>query len=77
MAKRGAKSIFENKQKLVAALKGIKGHEGYAEPSRYHKMQMAEQGLVQFEIIQTGTRGRPQHKAKLTSRGQAYVNFAK
>ena len=77
MAKRGAKSIFENRDKLVAALKAIKGAEGYAEPSRYHKVQMADRGLIQFDTVQTGGRGRPALKARVTRLGQSYINFAR
>ena len=75
MAKRGAKSILENKVKLVAALKAIKGHEGYAEPSRYHKQILAENELIRFDTIKTGRRGRPSQSARVTARGQALINF--
>jgi hypothetical protein len=77
MAKRGAKSIFEKREKLVAALKGIKGAEGFVKPSRFIQMQMAERGLIQFDTVQTGTRGRPALKARVTRLGQSYINFAK
>jgi hypothetical protein len=79
MAKRGAKSIFdtENRSKLVDALKAIKGVEGYAQPSRYHKIQMAERGLIEFDTVKTGGRGRPAKKARVTRKGQSYINFAK
>ena len=79
MAKRGAKSIFDadKKDKLVDALRAVKGMEGYAEPSYYHKRQMAEQGLIRFDVVKTGGRGRPQHNARVTSKGQALINFAK
>ena len=79
MAKRGAKSIFDaaNKGKLVDALKAIKGVEGFAQPSRYHKIQMAERGLIQFDTVHTGGRGRPALKARVTRLGQSYINFAK
>jgi len=75
MAKRGAKSIFESKQKLVAALKAVKGMEGYAEPSYYHKRQMAERDYIAFDVVKTEGRGRPQHRARVTARGQALINF--
>lgn len=75
MAKRGAKSIFENKTKLVAALKAVKGHEGYAEPSYYHKRQLAEQNLIAFDVVKREGRGRPQHRARVTARGQAMIDF--
>lgn len=75
MAKRGAKSIFENKGKLIAALKAVKGHEGYAEPSYYHKRQLAERDLIAFESVKSEGRGRPQHQARVTARGQAMINF--
>lgn len=79
MAKRGAKSIFDaaNKGKLVAALKGVKGTEGFVKPSRFIQMQMAECGFIEFDTVQTGTRGRPAHAARLTRLGHSYVNFAK
>ena len=75
MAKRGAKSIFEKKTKLVSALKAVKGQEGYAHPSRYHLHQMADAGLLRFEDVKTGGRGRPRQVALVTSRGQALINF--
>jgi len=75
MAKRGAKSIFENKGKLVSAPKGIKGAEGYAEPSYYHLRQMAERDLVAFDVVKRAGRGRPRHCARVTARGQALINF--
>ena len=75
MAKRGAKSIFENKQKLVSALKAVKGMEGYAEPSYYHKRQMAERDYIAFVVVKREGRGRPQHRARVTSKGQALINF--
>ena len=79
MAKRGAKSIFDtaNKGKLVTALKGIKGTEGFVKPSRFIQMQLAERGMIEFDTIQTGTRGRPALKARVTRLGQSYINFAK
>lgn len=79
MAQRGAKNIFDaaNKAKLVAALKGIKGAEGFAQPSRFIQMQLAERDLIRFEVVQTGTRGRPAHKAAVTRTGQCIINFAK
>ena len=77
MAKRGAKSIFDatNKQKLVDALRAVKGTEGYAEPSRYHKQLMADAGLIAFDTVRTGGRGRPPQQARVTARGQALINF--
>jgi len=77
MAKRGAKSIFDaaSKGKLVAALKAIKGMEGYAEPSYYHKRQLAEQNYIAFDAVKTGARGRPQYRARVTNKGQALINF--
>lgn len=77
MAKRGAKSIFDaaNKHKLVRALKAIKGMEGYAEPSYYHKRQLAEADLIAFDAVKREGRGRPQHRARVTARGQAMINF--
>lgn len=75
MAKRGAKSIFENKAKLVSALKAIKGAEGYAAPSYYHLRQMADRDLVAFDVVKHKGRGRPRHQARVTARGQAMINF--
>jgi hypothetical protein len=77
MAKRGAKSIFEKRKKLIAALKAIRGTEGYAQPSRYHKIQMAERGLIRLEPAETGLRGRPALVAQITRLGQSYINFEK
>jgi len=79
MAKRGAKSIFDadKKDRLVDALRAVKGMEGYAEPSRYHKVLMADAGLIAFDTVKTGGRGRPQLKARVTARGQAMINFAR
>lgn len=78
-AKRGAPSITDarSKGKLLAALKGIKGVEGYAEPSYYHKRQLADAGYIGFETVKTEGRGRPRHTAKLLPKGHATVNFAK
>lgn len=75
MAKRGAKSIFENKAKLVQALKAIKGMEGYAQPSYYHLRQLADRNYIQFDTVKTEARGRPRHQARVTARGQAMINF--
>ena len=76
-SKRGAPSIFDRKDKLLAALKGIKGMEGYAEPSYYHKRQLAEAGYVGFVAVKQEGRGRPRHNTKLTPKGQAVINFAR
>lgn len=78
-AKRGAPSITDtrSKGKLLAALKGIKGTEGYAEPSYYHKRQLADAGYIGFVTEKSEGRGRPRHTAKLTPKGHATVNFAK
>lgn len=77
--KRGAPSITDtrNKGKLLAALRGIKGQENYAEPSYYIKQQLADAGYIGFETKKLAGRGRPRHIAKLTPRGQATVNFAR
>ena len=77
---RGAPGIFErrSKEKLVAALKGVKGIEGFKQPSYYIKKQLAENGYLEFyKDPESSGRGRPQHLAKLTARGHATVNFAK
>jgi len=77
--KRGAPSIFDsrNKDKLLAALRGIKGQEGVRAPSYDLQRQLADAGDVGVEIVKQEGRGRPKHRAKLTPRGQATVNFAR
>lgn len=79
MAKRGAKSIFEAEKRnaLIAALRAVKGIEGNTLPSRFLQKQMEERGLIAFDTVKSGGRGRPQHVAKVTPKGQAYINFAK
>jgi predicted ArsR family transcriptional regulator len=46
-------------------------------PSRFLQKQLEERGLIAFDTVKSGQRGRPQHVAKVTSKGQAYINFAK
>ena len=77
---RGAPSITDprNKTKLVEALKGIKGIEGYAEPSYHIKRQLAEAGYMKFvKGAPNGGRGRPANIAQLMPKGHAVVNFSK
>ena len=76
---RGAPSILDprNKQKLVSALKGIKGAEGHEAPSRYVLHVLADADMVRFEKVKGEGRGRPALVPQLTSRGHAIVNFAR
>lgn len=76
---RGAPSILDprNKQKLVSALKAIRGTEGHAMPSRYVLHVLADADMVRFQNVKGTGRGRPAKVAQLTSCGQAIVNFAR
>lgn len=74
--KTGRPGVMDDRGRTVAALKGIRGVEGYAEPSRYIKMKLAEAGLISFAKAEpTGSRGRRPYVATLTPKGHATVNF--
>ena len=76
--KRGPKGVLEDRTKLVAALRGIRGAEGYDRPSRFIRLKLADAGFVTIVPGETdGTRGRPADVVKLTPRGHAVVNFAR
>ena len=76
--KRGPASVLEDRTKLVAALRGIRGTEGYVRPSRFVRLKLAEAGYITIVPGESdGTRGRPAYITKLTPRGNAVVNFAK
>lgn len=68
-AKRGAKPIFEKPETLMSALRAIRGDADGKMPSRYHQHLLVDAGLVMFESIQTGKRGRPQLIPHLTADG--------
>jgi hypothetical protein len=72
-SKRGAKPIFEKRDTLIRALRAIKHGdiEGANMPSRYHQHRLADAGLVMFETVQSGKRGRPQLIPHLTREGVA------
>ena len=67
--KRGAKEIFEKRDALVRALRAIKHGKVETMPSRYHQHRLAEAGLIAFEQVQSGKRGRPQMIPHLTREG--------
>ena len=71
--KRGRKAIFEKRDELVRALRSIQKQEqeGVKLPSRYVQMRLADAGLVQFDTVKTGGRGRPRKVAELTQEGVA------
>ena len=75
--KAGRPATLSDKQRTVNALRGIRGVEGYTEPSRYIKLKLADAGLITFVHVKKGGQGRPEHMAKLTPRGNAMVNFSK
>lgn len=76
--KTGRPSIFDNRAKLADALRGVKGVEGYSEPSRFIKLKLADAGYISITPGKSdGTRGRPAYVVKLTPRGHAAVNFAR
>jgi len=68
-AKRGPKEIFEKTAKLQAALRAIAAGNSEATPSRFLLKRMEDRGLVAFESVQTGGRGRPAHTPVLTEFG--------
>ena len=76
--KPGRPSIFDDRAKLTDALRGVKGVEGYSEPSRFIKLKLADAGYITIIPGKSdGTRGRPAFVTKLTARGHAVVNFAR
>ena len=76
--KRGPKGVLEDRAKLVDALRGVRGMEGYTRPSRFIRLKLADAGYITiFPGEADGTRGRPADVVKLTARGHAVVNFAK
>ena len=69
-AKRGPKEIFEKSAKLRKALAAVKnGAEGESMPSRFLLKRMEDRGMIAFEVVQTGGRGRPAHYPHLTAIG--------
>jgi hypothetical protein len=69
-AKRGPKEIFEKSAKLRKALTAVKnGAEGESMPSRFLLKRMEDRGMIAFEVVQTGGRGRPAHYPCLTAIG--------
>ena len=71
--KRGRKAIFEKRDELVRALRSIQKQEqeGVKLPSRYVQMRLADAGLVQFDTVKTGGRGRPRKVADWYDAGGA------
>jgi hypothetical protein len=69
----GRKAIFEKRDELVRALRSIEKQEqeGVKLPSRYIQMRLADAGLVQFNTVKTGGRGRPRRVAELSQEGVA------
>lgn len=70
-SKRGRKEIFEKRDTMVRALRAIKHGKTETMPSRYHQHRLADAGLVMFETVQSGKRGRPQLIPHLTREGVA------
>ena len=69
-AKRGPKEIFEKSAKLRNALNAVKmSAEGEAMPSRFLLKRMEDRGMIAFDVIKTGGRGRPAHQPRLTDFG--------
>ena len=68
-AKRGPKEIFEKTAKLQSALRAIAAGRDENIPSRFLLKRMEDRGLVAFETVQTGGRGRPAHTPVLTQHG--------
>ena len=73
-ATRGRPSTVATSKQRAAHLQSIV--EGNA-PSRFIVMQLADAGLVQFEPVQTGTRGRPKHTTVLTGKARSLLALAK
>jgi len=71
VTKRGRKEIFEKRDQLVRALRSIQNRdaEGVELPSRFIQMRLADAGLIAFEDVKTGGRGRPRKVAALTDEG--------
>ena len=73
-AKRGPKEIFEKSAKLRKALAAVnKGAESESMPSRFLLKRMEDRGMIEFEVVQTGGRGRPAHYPYLTDIGKAIL----
>jgi hypothetical protein len=73
-AKRGPKEIFEKSAKLCNALAAVKrGAEGEEMPSRFLLKRMEDRGMIDFEVVQTGGRGRPAHRPYLTDIGEGVL----
>jgi hypothetical protein len=71
---RGRPATLETGKQRAAVLATI-GTEN--EPSRFIKMQLAEAGLIAFEPVQTGSRGRPALQAVVTGKGRSLLNLSK
>jgi hypothetical protein len=74
-AKRGPKEIFEKSVKLRNALNAVKqSAEGEAMPSRFLLKRMEDRGMINFDIVPSGGRGRPAHQPRLTDFGAGCLN---
>jgi hypothetical protein len=73
-AKRGPKEIFQKSAKLQNALRTVKRNSSEEEmPSRFLLKRMEDRGLIAFDVVQTGERGRPAHYPYLTDVGAEYL----
>jgi len=69
-AKRGPKEIFEKSAKLRKALNAVKqSAEGESMPSRFLLKRMEDRGMIAFDVVKSGGRGRPAHQPRLTDFG--------
>ena len=74
-AKRGPKEIFEKSAKLRKALNAVKqSAEGESMPSRFLLKRMEDRGMIAFDVVKSGGRGRPAHYPRLTDFGAGCLN---
>jgi hypothetical protein len=70
---RGRPAEVETSKQKAALLQRIGTDNA---PSRYITMQLADAGLVAFETVQSGKRGRPQQNAVVSGKGRSLLALA-
>ena len=78
-AKRGPKEIFEKQDKMVKALRAVRGTSGDNTwmPTRFLLKRLEAAGLVEFTQEQSGGRGRPRNVPQLADAGVVYLANAR
>lgn len=71
---RGRPATLATAKQRAAALRAIGTEDA---PSRHIQQQLAEMGLVEFEPVRTGARGRPQLNTVVTGRGRSLLALAR